>query len=73
LFWIDFIDPKNITQIFVSPRKRAQQTFSLINLPEKEQIPTFTDPNLAEWNYGDYEGVTTHEIHSTKYAFWDIW
>ncbi|CAG8747723.1 14400_t:CDS:10 [Dentiscutata erythropus] len=69
----DFIEPKNITQIYVSPRKRAQQTLSLINLPEKEKIPVFTEPNISEWSYGDYEGITAHEIRSTKFAFWDIW
>ncbi|CAG8717906.1 11355_t:CDS:2, partial [Scutellospora calospora] len=60
----DFIEPKNITQIYVSPRKRAQQTLNLINLPKKETIPVFTEPNIAEWNYGDYEGISTHEIHN---------
>jgi len=69
----DFIDPKNITQIYVSPRQRTQQTLRLIQLPQKETIPTFTEPYLAEWNYGDYEGITMHDIHSTRYAFWDIW
>ncbi|CAG8578255.1 18470_t:CDS:2 [Rhizophagus irregularis] len=59
----DFTNPSNIDLILVSPRKRAQQTLGLITLPKKDQIPTFTDPNLAEWNYGDYEGITTHEIH----------
>ncbi|CAG8475847.1 12053_t:CDS:2 [Ambispora leptoticha] len=69
----DFIDPTNITQIYVSPRRRAQQTLELINLPNKSTISTIIDPNLTEWHYGDYEGVTTHDIHSGIYAFWDIW
>ncbi|CAG8446921.1 11978_t:CDS:2 [Funneliformis caledonium] len=68
-----FIDPKNLSQIYVSPRKRAQQTLELIKIPNKDQIPTFTDINLTEWNYGDYEGISTHEIHSSKYVFWNLW
>ncbi|KAG9290907.1 hypothetical protein G9A89_011057 [Geosiphon pyriformis] len=69
----DFADPTNISKIYVSPRKRAQQTLENVKLPNRDQILTETDPNLAEWNYGDYEGITTHDIHSTIYAFWDIW
>ncbi|CAG8582999.1 700_t:CDS:2 [Ambispora gerdemannii] len=69
----DFIDPTNITQIYVSPRRRAQQTLELVTLPNKSAIPTITEPNLTEWDYGDYEGITTHEIHSNTYAFWDLW
>ena len=31
-----------------------------------------TDPDLHEWDYGAYEGVTTVEIHRTR-PDWDLW
>ena len=30
------------------------------------------DPLLTEWDYGDYEGVTTDEIRA-KRPGWDLW
>ncbi|CAG8502629.1 2576_t:CDS:2, partial [Acaulospora morrowiae] len=68
-----YFNPQNISQIYVSPRKRAQETLELINFPNKENIPKFIEPNIAEWDYGDYEGLTTHDIHVTKSTFWNIW
>ena len=31
-----------------------------------------TEPNLAEWDYGDYEGLRTAEIQ-TLHPAWDVW
>lgn len=31
-----------------------------------------TDPDLHEWDYGAYEGVTTIDIHRTR-PDWDLW
>jgi probable phosphoglycerate mutase len=31
-----------------------------------------TDPDLHEWDYGAYEGVTTVDIHRTR-PDWDLW
>lgn len=30
------------------------------------------DPDLHEWDYGGYEGVTTADIHRTR-PDWDLW
>jgi probable phosphoglycerate mutase len=60
-----------ITQIFVSPRKRAQQTLRILNLPSS--VPVSTTPLLAEWDYGDYEGISTEEIKQRRGGSWDIW
>ena len=43
-----------------SPRKRAVDTAELAGLTVDE-----VSPLLAEWNYGDYEGLTTHQIRTT--------
>jgi broad specificity phosphatase PhoE len=41
-----------------SPRQRAQRTCGLAGLGSIAQI----EPDLAEWDYGDYEGIRTPEI-----------
>ncbi len=55
------------THVFVSPRKRALLTCELAGLSEKAII----EPDLAEWNYGDYEGLTTPQILETNPS-WNI-
>jgi len=43
--------------VLCSPRLRAQATAKLAGLAISD-----TDPDLAEWNYGEYEGRTSAEI-----------
>ncbi|OAH09421.1 histidine phosphatase family protein [Streptomyces jeddahensis] len=50
-----------IGAVFVSPMKRARETAELAGLTE-----TQIDPDLCEWDYGGYEGLTTHEIHGSR-------
>lgn len=45
-------------RVFTSPRQRAQQTCALAGLRPTAEI----DPDLAEWDYGDYEGHRSAEI-----------
>jgi broad specificity phosphatase PhoE len=54
--------------VLVSPRQRAQETAS-IALPGARVV---VNPDLAEWNYGQYEGLTTDEIHA-KNPTWNLW
>ncbi|MEO7125590.1 MAG: histidine phosphatase family protein [Nakamurella sp.] len=51
-----------------SPRRRATETAALA-LPEH---PASVDPLIAEFNYGDFEGLTTKAIRSLL-PDWDIW
>lgn len=44
--------------VMCSPRARAKRTCELAGFLDRAEI---TD-DLAEWNYGDYEGITTKEI-----------
>ncbi|GHG98752.1 histidine phosphatase family protein [Streptomyces rubradiris] len=50
-----------------SPLSRALRTAELAGIPGIEP-----DPDLHEWDYGGYEGVTTVEIHRTR-PDWDLW
>ncbi|MFC5905946.1 histidine phosphatase family protein [Streptacidiphilus monticola] len=50
-----------------SPLARAQETAKLAGLD-----PVVTDPDLMEWDYGAYEGVTTRDIHRDRPS-WDLW
>ena len=53
--------------VLSSPRQRALETARLSGHPEAE-----VDDDLAEWDYGDLEGLTTEQIRTT-YAGWTIW
>ena len=53
--------------ILTSPRQRAQRTQELA-LPG---IAAKIEPDLAEWNYGDYEGRTTADILREQ-PNWDL-
>lgn len=53
--------------VLTSPRQRAVHTAALAGLPEST-----VDDDLAEWDYGDYEGTTTKEIRETAPG-WTIW
>ncbi|GAY19051.1 acid phosphatase [Mycobacterium sp. shizuoka-1] len=50
-----------------SPRTRALTTAELAGLTVDE-----VSPLLSEWNYGDYEGLTTHQIR-TDTPGWLLW
>ncbi len=45
-------------RVFTSPLQRAARTCELAGFSAAAE----TDPDLVEWNYGDYEGLRTAEI-----------
>jgi broad specificity phosphatase PhoE len=56
------------TQVLTSPRLRARRTCELAGLNAQAQI----EPLLAEWDYGDFEGLRTSEIRQ-QHPTWDLW
>ena len=55
------------SHVFSSPRLRAQRTCFLAALPTNAEI----EPDLTEWDYGDYEGRRSVEIRQEN-PDWNI-
>jgi broad specificity phosphatase PhoE len=53
--------------VLSSPRQRAVRTAELAGLVVNE-----TTEDLAEWDYGEYEGITTPQIRETV-PDWTVW
>ena len=54
------VSAQEFALILCSPLLRARQTGELAGLGDGAVI----DPDLAEWDYGEYEGLTTPEIRA---------
>ena len=54
--------------VLVSPLQRAQRTCELAGLASQAQ----PCPELQEWDYGHYEGITTAEIREQN-PNWSLW
>jgi broad specificity phosphatase PhoE len=59
--------PSATPTVLASPRQRARRTAELAGLPV-----VVTEPLLAEWDYGDYEGLTTSQIRE-QVPDWTVW
>ncbi|SRR6266508_2734510 len=53
--------------VLTSPRQRARRTAELVGFADAE-----VDDDLAEWAYGEYEGVTTAAIRE-RVPGWTVW
>jgi len=78
---------------YVSPRHRAQHTLELLDIGCRDKLPWQDSRNQAldirtdakvqitedirEWDYGEYEGITSEEIAEKRkeqgLEKWDIW
>ena len=54
--------------VLSSPLKRALETCKLAGYGDAAQV----DPDLQEWNYGEYEGRTSEEILKMRPG-WSLW
>lgn len=53
--------------VLTSPRERARRTAELAGFADAR-----VEPDLVEWDYGDYEGLTTPEIR-VSVPGWTVW
>ena len=58
---------RHIVAVFTSPARRAVTTAALAGLDHAKP-----DPDLWEWDYGGYEGLTTPQIQETRPG-WYLW
>lgn len=58
---------RRFAAVLSSPRQRARRTAELGGLPVTAVVE-----DLAEWDYGQYEGLTTDEIRRTR-PDWLLW
>lgn len=76
------IDPAKLARVYCSPRSRAVDTLDLLlgegpksQLDAQEKI-TITE-DIAEWDYGAYEGLTPSQIKAKRaeqgLGKWNIW
>ena len=56
------VNAASITRAFTSPRQRTQRTAALVGLTPVPEI----EPDLAEWDYGDYEGQRSVDIRQRR-------
>jgi probable phosphoglycerate mutase len=63
----DQLAGRTFAAVISSPRTRALRTAELAGL-----TVTSVDDNLAEWNYGSYEGRTTKDIQRER-PDWNLW
>ncbi|WP_410809293.1 histidine phosphatase family protein [Micromonospora sp. 067-2] len=62
-----FLADRRFVTVLASPRSRALRTAQLAGLTVDS-----VDEDLSEWNYGEYEGRTTVDIHENE-PDWNIW
>ncbi len=57
---------RSFALVLVSPMQRALQTCEVAGL-----VGALPNPDLVEWDYGEYEGLTTDEIRS-RHPGWSL-
>ena len=58
----------SFSHVLTSPLQRAQTTCRLAGLETGAEI----SPDLVEWDYGDFEGLTSEDIHNS-HPGWNVY
>ena len=64
----ELLDPEAFGTVLCSPLRRARETCELAGFGGRAQIVD----ELREWDYGEYEGLTTPEIRERD-PDWSLW
>jgi broad specificity phosphatase PhoE len=59
---------RSFARVLVSPLDRAVETCRLAGLADQAEV----SEDLLEWDYGEYEGITTAEIRESR-PDWVLW
>lgn len=62
------LDGRSFALVLVSPLQRARRTCELAGFGDVAEV----DDHLLEWDYGEYEGVTTATIRESVPG-WTVW
>jgi probable phosphoglycerate mutase len=65
-----YLRPEDFGLVLSSPRQRARRTAELAGFTGAHQPQL--DLDLSEWAYGEYEGLTSDQIHR-QVPGWTIW
>jgi broad specificity phosphatase PhoE len=63
-----YLGGRQFSLVLCSPMERARETCRLAGFGDAAR----TEPNLCEWDYGDFEGRTTTEIQA-EIPGWSLW
>lgn len=67
-FLLPIFDDVKFARILSSPLQRALETAKLAGLSSRVEL----EKDLLEWDYGDYEGLTTKQIRE-RAPGWSVW
>jgi len=62
------LNARSFALVLASPLRRARETCELAGLGGRAQLR----PDMQEWDYGEYEGLTTPEIRERRPG-WSLW
>jgi probable phosphoglycerate mutase len=63
-----YLNGRSFALVLASPLTRARETCRLAGYGDVAVV----EPNLTEWDYGNYEGLTTADIRKQR-PDWDLW
>ncbi len=61
------LEGETYAAVYSSPLQRAVRTAELAGFPDP-----IREPLLVEWDYGDYDGITSAQIRQER-PDWDLW